>query len=496
MRGGPDNETFETVANVSQYDALRHWLGQVNPAEVLSSALALTDADAWFAVDSERHIVWWSDGAKALLGFSRDEVLGEHCLRGNRCHACMHGCGIAEQSVLRDAPLVMIDHAGREVAVKKSGRAFFDEAGRFVGGIEVLRRAGNRPRQAKAGRPPLALAPPGDDVTNFFGLLTRDHAMREAILVLKNVAESDVTVLIRGESGTGKELVARGLHAESRRRRGPFVAVNCAALSPTLLESELFGHERGAFTGAVSRHLGVFEQAHGGTLFLDEVAELPIELQAKLLRALQERTFQRVGGKKSIHVDVRIVSATNRSLRAQVAAGAFREDLMYRLRVVPVFLPPLRQRRSDIRLLTATFLEEMNARGAHRIERIAPDAQRAMLDHPWPGNVRELQNVLEYAIAVGRGPELMLSDLPPEFRDPKPQTASQASPPTPDATPPPVVRRRQRRRCRAPASPQVEAINIAKALDAANGDIGAAAEALGMSRASLWRKRKRYGIAV
>jgi DNA-binding NtrC family response regulator len=240
------------------------------------------------------------------------------------------------------------------------------------------------------------------------------------------------------------------------------------------LESELFGHVKGAFTGAIRDHAGLFKRANGGTLFLDEVAELPLELQAKLLRVLQEQNFIPVGGDTAIKVDVRIIAATHRSLREEVKAGRFREDLMYRLRVVPLFLPPLRERRLDVNLLLWHSIQQHNLNGPRRIESIAPEAMRRLLDYRWPGNVRELKNVIEYAFAVGRGNELSLEDLPPEFREP-PAPASQA----------PISNR---------AKKSDEAELIREALQLADGHLETAARHVGMSRATFWRKRKKYLI--
>jgi len=239
--------------------------------------------------------------------------------------------------------------------------------------------------------------------------------MRRLLAMVENVARADVTVLLRGESGTGKELFARLLHEASHRASGPFLAVNCAAVAPSLLESELFGHEKGAFTGALATHQGYFERADSGTLFLDEVAELPLDVQAKLLRVLEQRTFFRVGGKKAVSVDVRVVSATHTSLREAVKAGRFREDLMYRLRVVPVFLPPLRDRRVDIPVLVDHFVSRLNdaakARGGRTVERVEPEAMRALLGWRFPGNVRELKNTIERAAYLASGGVIEPSDL-------------------------------------------------------------------------------------
>jgi transcriptional regulator with GAF, ATPase, and Fis domain len=357
--------------------------------------------------------------------------------------------------------------------MRKNARAFFDEDGRFAGGVEVL-----VPDSAptKLSEPLLTRG-----LEDFYGLLTRDTAMKRSLQVVRNVAPTDTPVLIRGESGTGKELVARGLHLCSSRAEAPFLAVNCAAFTPTLLESELFGHERGSFTGAVRDKPGIFSLADGGTLFLDEVAELPLELQAKLLRVVQEQTFTPVGGVRSHKVNVRIVSATHRALREEVRAGRFREDLMFRLRVVPIFLPPLRERRQDIEFLLGHFTKERSDRTGRRLMGYAPEAMRALLDHSWPGNVRELLNVVDYTTAVAQGNLVTLGDLPPEFRE--------IAPRIPDFSPETPVMAPRRRMTMAE-----ERQAILDALESAGGHVGRAAETLGMSRPTFWRRRKKHQI--
>ncbi len=243
-------------------------------------------------------------------------------------------------------------------------------------------------------------------------LLGRSDAMREVFRTLERVAPTPVTVLIAGESGTGKELAARAIHDLSPRSGGPFVAVNCAALPDTLIESELFGHERGAFTDARERRIGRFEAASGGTLFLDEVGELPAPVQAKLLRALQERVIERLGGTSPIPVDVRVVAATHRDLPAEVAAGRFREDLYYRIHVFRIDLPPLRERREDIRLLARHFLARAREQMGRGPTEFTPEALAALERHPWPGNVRELANAIEAGMVMAEGERFRAEDLP------------------------------------------------------------------------------------
>src|SRR5881296_871586 len=234
--------------------------------------------------------------------------------------------------------------------------------------------------------------------------------MQEVYKTIGRIASSDVTVLLRGESGTGKELVARAIHHYSRRAGRPFVAVSCAAIPATLLESEMFGHERGAFTDAKERRLGKLELAHGGTLYLDEIGDMPVELQTKLLRALQERTIERLGGQEPIHIDVRVLAATNRDLETMMRDGRFREDLFYRLNVVTVTLPPLRERRRDIPLLVEHFLAkyatELGERG------VAPDSLDRLVGHEWPGNVRELEHVIQRAMVMAQNGVILPEHLP------------------------------------------------------------------------------------
>lgn len=324
----------------------------------------------------------------------------------------------------------------------------------------------------RLARPPSAV-PVSDGALCFHGMWTCDPGMKAMFRVLERVAAEDVSVLVRGESGAGKELAAHALHALSPRARGPFQAINCAALPANLLESELFGHVRGAFTGAVKDHPGHFQLADGGTLFLDEVADLPLDLQAKLLRAVETRTVLPVGAQRAVPVDVRIVSATHRDLRAEVEAGRFRADLMFRLRVVPIAVPPLRERRGDIPLLLQTHIDTLNRRGRRRVERVSPEALGRLCAYDYPGNVRELRNFLAYAFAIGEGPTLLESELPPEVFETAPPTA-----PGGPAAVPPEARAR-----------------LAAALAAAGGRKDAAAAALGMSRTTLWRRLRAAGLA-
>jgi two-component system nitrogen regulation response regulator NtrX len=308
-----------------------------------------------------------------------------------------------------ELPVVMISgHGDLETAVLAVRRGAYDflqkpfSKDRLVLSLQNALAASRLARENRALREALA---------RDHRLLGDSAAMQQLRATLAKVAAADVAVLLTGENGTGKELAARQLHLQGRRCNGPFVARNCAAIAPELVESELFGHERGAFTGAATAHVGAFEAAHGGTLFLDEVADMPPPMQAKLLRALQERVVQRVGGGKEIAVDVRIVAATNQDLTAMVAARTFREDLYYRLHGVGVRLPALRERPDDVPLLAAHFLAAARTRHGVAAQRLAADAVGWLVAQPWPGNVRQLRNVVEAAAALADGDEVRLVDL-------------------------------------------------------------------------------------
>jgi two-component system nitrogen regulation response regulator GlnG len=332
------------------------------------------------------------------------------------------------------------------------------------------------------------------------GLVGKSPAMQEIYKTIGRVAESDASVLLQGESGTGKELIARALHFHSGRS-GPFVAINCSAIPRDLLESELFGHERGAFTGAVERTLGKFEIANEGTLFLDEISELPLDLQAKLLRVLQEREFMRVGGREPIRSNARIISAANRDLAELVRKGRFREDLFFRLNVVPISIPPLRSRRSDIPELVRFFIQKINRDMKANIHGLAPDAERLLVEHSWPGNVRELENALIRACVLAGGRTLTATDFHFSGDSGVPPTAAG------DAALDELVRRKLRdalpaeaealpKDLHAMALSWVERPLIEFVLEKTGGNQLRAAEILGINRNTLRKKITTLGVSI
>jgi DNA-binding NtrC family response regulator len=310
------------------------------------------------------------------------------------------------------------------------------------------------------------------DQYRFEDIITKSSRMQKIIELIKVVAASQATVLITGESGTGKELVARAIHSQSPRRDRPLIAVSCAALPESLLESELFGHEKGAFTGAHAQRKGKIEMAHRGTLFLDEIGEMSANIQVHLLRVLEEKEFTRVGGNELIKVDVRLVSATNRDLQAAIKSGQFREDLYYRLNVVTIDLPPLRERKEDIPLLAEHFLKRFSAENQKSVTGFSGEMMDFLVKYPWPGNVRELENTIERAVILAKTPEIQLADLL-QRNSPLVEQVNKGQ-----------------------SLQDVEREHILSVLDETGGNLAKAARILGISRATLYNKSRAYGINV
>jgi DNA-binding NtrC family response regulator len=370
-------------------------------------------------------------------------------------------------------------------------------------------------KQANANRSAPTLRADAETETGRHGLIGRSDNMQAIFDIIDKVADTPSTVLVTGESGTGKELVAKALHENSIRADKPFIKINCAAIPKNLMESELFGYEKGAFTGATSAKPGRFELANQGTLFLDEIGEIPVEMQVKLLRAIQESEFERVGGIKTLKVNVRLITATNRDLEKEVASGAFREDLYYRLNVVPLQIPPLRERRGDIPLLVDHILGKFRERLNKDIEGISDEALSTLCEHAWPGNIRELENVLERTILFCSHTEIGLTDLPEELRakcqdvavpaqgaaDDEPDTAEAGSggeagdngAPPPASAPPEAGKTSLKDAVRAETN-RVEKEMIAQALDKTTGNVTQAAKLLKISRKSLQTKMKDFGL--
>jgi two-component system response regulator AtoC len=385
--------------------------------------------------------------------------------------------------------VVMTAYGSKEVAIEAMKHGAYDYLSKPFEADEVvllLRKAEERERLFRENVTLKKQLRSGGEAELGLGeMVAKSGRMTELFRTIRKIAEFKTTVLVGGESGTGKELVARAIHRLSPRAEGPFIAVNCGAIPASLLESELFGHRKGAFTDATRDRKGLFEEANGGTLFLDEIGELPLGLQVKLLRALQEEEIRRLGDTQDVKVDVRVVAATARDLAAEVKRGAFREDLYYRLNVLSIHLPPLRERREDIPLLVAHFVQRMNARMGLAVTGATPEAMRLLIESEWPGNVRELENTIERAMVLTEGTQIDVDSLPDRLRQPGGRP--------PSNTPVPVIdddlsiKRASRR---------AEEDLIRRALVRTGGNRTRAAELLEISHRALLYKIKEYGIVV
>jgi PAS domain S-box-containing protein len=422
-------------------------------------------SDGVIAHDLNRRVFYFNAAAEKITGYKRETLLNQDChevipggLCGAKCSFC-DGSEPPKDAVIKEVEIATASGERRRISLNVN--IMSDQAGKPVGVLACFRDVTRE----------MQLARRLGAIEQFAGIVGRDPKMLALYDLIPELAESSASVLIQGESGTGKELVAAALHNEGPRAGKMFVPVNCGALPEGLLESELFGHVKGAFTGAIRDKKGRFELADGGTIFLDEIGDISPAMQVKLLRVLQEGSFERVGGEQTIKVNVRVVSATHRNLQKEMAAGKFREDLFYRLSVVPLVVPPLRERRLDIPLLADHFLRQL---AVGRSVRFSPEAIDFMLDHNWPGNVRELQNWIQFALIKCKGDMIQRDHLPPIALNP---LASVKTPPNSAPSLPIPVKGRQR------LTHEI----IEAAILQAGGNKGEAAKALGVSRATFYR---------
>ena len=424
-------------------------------------------ADGVFTVDKDWCITSFNRAAQEITGVPLELALGRKCFDVFQANICQSNCALRDTlSTGRnwvDRRVNILNRAGERVSVSVSTSILRDQEGNSVGGVETFRDLSAIERLRREI----------DQQYTFEDIISKNHRIRRILDILPDIAASDCTVLIQGATGTGKELVARAIHNLSGRKKHKFVAVNCGALPDTLLESELFGYMKGAFTGADRDKPGRFQRAAKGTLFLDEIADISSALQVKLLRVLQEREFEPLGATSTIKADIRVIVATNKPLAEQVALGRFREDLFYRLNVVKIDLPPLAERREDIPLLIQHLIGQFNAKLGTNVREMSEQAIQQLMQHPLPGNVRQLQNIVECAMVLCRSDVLDLDCLPSD------QRLGPTSIPDPPPTNPFAV---------------AEAETIRYALREHAGHRGQTAQALGIDKSTLWRKMKRFDI--
>ena len=430
-------------------------------------------ADGVFTVDQEFRITSFNRAAERILGMPQEKAIGQQCCEIFRADICHADCALRETletgREIIDRPVSVLNSRAKRVPISISTAVLKDDKGKIIGGVETFRDLS-----------PLELLKKKiNKQYSYEDIISKNHRIQSIFNLLPDIAESDSTILIQGPSGSGKELFARAIHNLSPRKTKPYVVINCGALPDTLLESELFGYVKGAFTDAKRDKPGRFALAEGGTLFLDEVGDLSFAMQVKLLRVLQEREYEPLGATHTIKANVRILAATHHELLDMVRQGAFREDLYYRLHVVKIILPPLRERREDVPLLIDHFLEQFNVRMGKNISGVSDDVLRCLMEYTFPGNVRELENIIEHACVLCRTRRIETEHLPPEIRE------TFESPP--EKTPLPTDS--------LPVLQSTEIQLIRKTLAKHGGNRLEAARELGLHKTTLWRKMKRHGIS-
>jgi PAS domain S-box-containing protein len=415
-----------------------------------------------------------------LTGFASDEVVGRPCTLLN-CDACEttlkkdgpSWCSLFETGEVVKKRCSLIRKDGSCLAILKNASLLKDDQGVTLGAVETLTDISELERLNQEVH---QLSSQLQSDTGFHGIVGQSQAMQKVYRVIEKASVSDAPVIIDGESGTGKELVAKAIHQLGRRKEGPFVQLNCAALNEALLESELFGHMKGAFTGAYRHRIGRFEAAHQGDLFLDEIADIPLATQVKLLRVLETKQFERVGDHRPISVDVRIITATNKDLQGLIAHKKFREDLFFRINVIPIHLPPLRDRLEDVPLLTRVFIGRLQSRTRKKITGISAEAMDRFINHPWPGNVRELKSALEYAFVIAESGMIGTEHLPPYLVTAEDQSESNIFAESHKS--------------------DSEKVALIEALRRSKGNQSEAARILGVSRVTVWNRMRKYGVDV
>jgi len=451
-----------------------------------SSLLLEAMADGVFTLNEAGEITSWNPAMERITGYSPEEALGRRCtmLSFSRCFqkACptgMEECGIFKYGRLEGRECFLRHKGGHDVPVIKSARLVKDEKGAVKGVVETvtdLTELEKARRKAEEANRRLG------EFHSFDNIIGKSRPMQQIFSAIRATAASEATILLQGESGTGKELVAGAIHHNGPRSKMPFIPVSCSALSESLLESELFGHVRGAFTGALRDRAGRFEEAEGGTIFLDEVGEISPFIQVKLLRVIQEREIERVGESKKRKIDIRIIAATNKDLINLVKSGDFREDLYYRLKVYPITIPPLRKRKEDIPLLVSHFINAQNRKTGKNIKGITQSSMRILMDYAWPGNIRELENAIEHAFVLCADEPIDVFDLPVEIR----QQAYR--PDSPGMPSPEKVKASSRVRL----SPEI-LLEILNECDWNKSEVG---RQVGLSRTAIWKYMKKWGIPL
>ncbi len=440
----------------------------INQKNILD-AIFNSNIEGTFTIDTEWNVTSFNNSAEKITGYKRSEAIGKKCWDIFGSILCGNGCHM-EQTMQKGKSMIgneleILHKSGRKIPIRVNSGILVNNENENIGAVETFIDISEIKN----------LSSHLNDVYKFENIVGRNKEIKQIIYVLESVAQTDSSVLITGESGTGKELAARAIHLNSSRRMGPFVAVNCAAFVETLIESELFGHEKGAFTGAIKTKLGKFELAHGGTLFLDEIGDLSIAVQTKLLRVIETLEFERVGGNKLFKMNTRIIAATNKNLPKEISIGNFREDLFYRINVINIHLPPLRDRMDDLPLLVNHFIQSFNKKFGKNIKHFSTEAYDRLIEYNWPGNVRELENVIEHCFVLCSGEVIQIECLPKRLRE-----DAKVTPYNEDSFQKGIK--------------HAEKDLIISVLEKNKWNRSKSAKELNINPSTLWRKMKKYGI--
>jgi two-component system, NtrC family, response regulator HydG len=444
--------------------------------------------DGIFVLDPKGSIISWNSAMEKITGYSADEIKHKSCrflhfsqCFEKECPISIQDCGILKRGCVEPMECLLKHKNGHNVSVTKNARVIRNKDDEIIGIVEAVTDL----TELKNARLKMEEATRRlGELNRLGGIIAKSQIMQNVFSFIKAAAASDATILIQGESGTGKELVADAIHSIGERRSKPMVTVNCSALPESLLESELFGHVKGAFTGASQDRVGRFEQADGGTVFLDEIGEITPYLQVKLLRVLQQKEIERVGESRIRKIDIRVITALNKDLKSLVDAGTFREDLYYRLKVFPIYLPPLRERKEDIPLLVNHFIKINNAKPDVNVKGISKPALKALMDYAWPGNIRELANAIEHAFVLCSDREIYIPDLPFEIRTPSGMTVSGFN----SLNVQPGQTRLQRQKL----TKEI----LLHYLHESNWNKAEVGRRVGLSRASIWKYMKKWDIPL
>lgn len=460
----------DTKEMLSLAEEIQHKTFELIDQKNKLDAIFNSNIEGTFTIDNDWNVTSFNSSAEKITGYKKSEAIGKKCWDIFNSSLCRNGCHM-EQTMQKGKPMIgneleILNKNGKKIPIRVNSGILINNKNEKIGAVETFIDISEIKN----------LSEHLSDIFKYENIVGRNKEIKQIITVLESVSQTDSSVLVTGESGTGKELAARAIHINSPRKTGPFIAVNCSAFVESLIESELFGHEKGSFTGAIKTKIGKFELAKGGTLFLDEIGDLSLSVQTKFLRVLESREFERVGGNKIIKVEARIIAATNKHLSEEISSGRFREDLFYRINVINIHLPPLRERMDDLPLIVNHFIELFNKKFNKEIRQFSSQAFDILMEYEWPGNIRELENVIEHCFVLCNGKIIQVECLPKRLREQKKKIITSSN----------AIQKN--------GFKNVERELIISVLEKHNGNRSKSAKELNINPSTLWRKIKKLGI--